>query len=126
MAELNRFMAAPMSASGLIGRHQVAVELGPLHRLKADVQFANTAPMRLPQMARRDDEDWAKRRIDGSDRPPNMKTSGARLPNAGELLELHAIVELGPSRNTIKQIVITVNRPSVEPRAEDRPVTGGA
>jgi hypothetical protein len=32
-----------------------------------------------------------------------------------ELVELHNIVELGPDRNTIDQIVVTLNRPSVTP-----------
>jgi len=32
-----------------------------------------------------------------------------------ELVELHNIVELGPDWNTIDQIVVTLNRPSVTP-----------
>jgi hypothetical protein len=34
-----------------------------------------------------------------------------------ELVELHDIVELGPDWNTIDQIVVTLNRPSVTPDA---------
>ncbi len=36
-----------------------------------------------------------------------------------EIAELHDIVELGPNWNTIEQIVITLNRPSVDPRPDE-------
>lgn len=37
-----------------------------------------------------------------------------------ELEELHGIVELGPDWNEIDKIVVTLNRPSVQPSAEPR------
>jgi hypothetical protein len=49
---------------------------------------------------------------------------GSSVPKTAafeEIEDLDEIVELGPDWNTIERIVITLNRPSVEPRADGAP-----